>query len=140
MVFYAPVRGLVGTVGAAVALAAFPGSAAIAREQAPVQRQAKPNVLLIETDDQTVESLRVMANVRRLLIEQGTTFTNSFATYAVCCPSRATAITGQYAHNHGVLGNQPPEGGYYKLDSTNTLPVSCGSSAPGTTRRTSAST
>jgi arylsulfatase A-like enzyme len=32
-------------------------------------------------------------------------------------------LTGQYAHNHGVLGNEPPDGGFRKLDSTNTLAV-----------------
>lgn len=40
------------------------------------------------------------------------TFDNSFATFALCCPSRATFLTGQYAHTNGVLGNRPPSGGY----------------------------
>jgi N-acetylglucosamine-6-sulfatase len=75
------------------------------------------------TDDQTVESLRVMPNVQRLLADKGVTFDNSFASYPLCCPSRSTFLTGQYAHNHGVWGNAGPSGGYYKLDSTNTLPV-----------------
>ena len=35
----------------------------------------------------------------------------------------ATYLTGQYSHNHHVRANTPPEGGFYKLDSTNTLPV-----------------
>ena len=78
---------------------------------------------MIMTDDQTVESLRVMGNVKTLLADQGTTFDSSFASFALCCPSRATFLTGQYAHNHGVMGNAPPEGGYAKLDSSNTLPV-----------------
>jgi N-acetylglucosamine-6-sulfatase len=80
-------------------------------------------VVVIMTDDQTVESLRVMGNVKTLLADQGTTFDNSFATFSLCCPSRATFLTGQYAHNHGVMGNAPPDGGYAKLDSSNTLPV-----------------
>ncbi|HEY6416757.1 MAG TPA: sulfatase, partial [Acidimicrobiales bacterium] len=75
------------------------------------------------TDDQTVESVRVMANVKALLRDRGATFANSFVTFALCCPSRATFLTGQYAHNHGVLGNSPPTGGYARLDHTNTLPV-----------------
>jgi N-acetylglucosamine-6-sulfatase len=87
------------------------------------QQRARPNVLVIMTDDQTVESLRVMANVKTLLADQGTTFDSSFASFSLCCPSRATFLTGQYAHNHGVMGNAPPEGGYAKLDSSNTLPV-----------------
>ena len=84
---------------------------------------ASPNVVVIMTDDQTVESLRVMTNVKRLLRDRGATFSQSFVTYALCCPSRATFLTGQYAHNHGVMGNAPPSGGYAKLDHTNTLPV-----------------
>ena len=75
------------------------------------------------TDDQTVESMRVMPNVKTLIADQGVTFDNSFVSYSLCCPSRSTFLTGQYAHNHGVWGNAAPNGGYYKLDSTNTLPV-----------------
>jgi arylsulfatase A-like enzyme len=80
-------------------------------------------VIVIMTDDQTVESLRVMPNVQRILADQGVTFDDSVVSFSLCCPSRATFLTGQYAHNHGVFGNRPPNGGYYKLDSTNTLPV-----------------
>ena len=75
------------------------------------------------TDDQSVESLRVMPNVKRLLADEGTTFDGAYVSFSLCCPSRATFLTGQYAHNHGVLSNRPPDGGYYKLDSSNTLPV-----------------
>jgi len=82
-----------------------------------------PNVLLILTDDQTEESMRVMEKTLRLLGEEGTTFRNSFVSTPLCCPSRATLLTGQYAHNHGVLGNKSPEGGYHRLDHSNTLPV-----------------
>ena len=91
------------------------------------------------TDDQTVESLRVMPNVQTLIAEKGVTFDNSFVSYSLCCPSRATFLTGQYAHNHGVMGQRPADGGYYKLDSHATRFPS-GSSAPATTRCTSAST
>jgi N-acetylglucosamine-6-sulfatase len=83
----------------------------------------RPNVLVFMTDDQTVESMRVMPNVKTLLADQGVTFDNNFVSYSLCCPSRSTFLTGQYAHNHGVWGNIAPQGGYYKLDSTNTLPV-----------------
>jgi len=105
-------------IGCCIALTALGGASAGA---APVQ--PRPNVIVIETDDQAVETLRVMTNVRTLLAAQGTTFTNSFASFPLCCPSRATLLTGQYAHNHGVLGNTPPAGGHEKLDHSNTLPV-----------------
>jgi N-acetylglucosamine-6-sulfatase len=40
----------------------------------------------------------------------------------VCCPARATFITGQYAHNHGVAGNFYPYGWYGMKGGGNTLP------------------
>ena len=83
----------------------------------------RPNVVVIETDDQTVQSMWAMPIVQSLLGNEGTTFDNSFVSFPLCCPSRATFLTGQYAHNHGVFDNQLPYGSYYRLDSTNTLPV-----------------
>jgi N-acetylglucosamine-6-sulfatase len=77
--------------------------------------QVRPNVLVIETDDQTVESMRVMDNVNSLIGDQGATFRNSFVNYALCCPSRATFLTGQYMHNHRVFGNQYPSGGFRRF-------------------------
>jgi N-acetylglucosamine-6-sulfatase len=84
---------------------------------------ARPNVVLVMTDDQTVEQMQALPRVRRLIGRAGTTFTQYFSTFPLCCPSRATYLTGQYAHNHGVRSNVPPTGGYSKLDSSNTLPV-----------------
>src|SRR5919199_938362 len=83
----------------------------------------RPNILILETDDQTLAEMAVLPNVRRLIGAQGVTFDNNFDSYSLCCPSRATLLTGQYSHNNGVRGNKPPDGGYYKLDSTNTLAV-----------------
>lgn len=83
----------------------------------------RPNLVVILTDDQTLESLRVMPQTRRLVGEAGTTFSNAVVSFPLCCPSRATLLTGQYAHNHGVRGNNPPGGGVGALDQTNTLPV-----------------
>ena len=85
--------------------------------------EARPNILVIMTDDQTVADMRVLPKVRALLGEKGTTFTNSFVSYALCCPSRSTFLTGQLAHNHGVTQNSGPHGGYQRLDHSNTLPV-----------------
>lgn len=84
---------------------------------------ARPNVVVIMTDDQTVESMRVMPLTRDLIGSAGVSFDNSMVTYALCCPSRATFLTGQYSHNHGVRSNAPPEGGHAALDHSNILPV-----------------
>ena len=91
-----------------------------------VAAQARPNIVVIETDDQTVESMRVMGNVNSLIGNQGATFENSFVNMSLCCPSRATFLTGQYAHNHGVLSNNPPNGGFGRfqaLHGSNNLAV-----------------
>ena len=85
----------------------------------------KLNVVLLMTDDQRFDELASMPNTRRLLKAQGTTFTNSFVTFPLCCPSRTTFMTGQMAHNHGVGGNFPPSG-YHSLsleDQRNMLPA-----------------
>jgi N-acetylglucosamine-6-sulfatase len=90
-------------------------------------RRARPNVVVVMTDDQRADDLSVMHKTRRLLKRRGTTFTNSFVTYSLCCPSRVTLLTGQYAHNHGVGDNDPPHGGYpaflRKVNAKHTLPV-----------------
>jgi N-acetylglucosamine-6-sulfatase len=87
------------------------------------QVNTPPNILVIMTDDQTVSDMRALPKTRALLGEQGTTFTNSFVSYALCCPSRSTFLTGQFSHNHGVVQNSGPHGGYQRLDHSNTLPV-----------------
>ena len=83
----------------------------------------RPNVLVLETDDQTLAEMAVLPNVRRLIGDQGVTFDNNFDSFSLCCPSRATFLTGQYSHNNNVRGNSPPQGGYQALDKSNTLAV-----------------
>ena len=75
-----------------------------------------PNVLVIESDDQTLESMRVMNNVNSLIGAEGATFQNSFVNYSLCCPSRATFLTGDYMHNHRVLSNKYPSGGFGRFE------------------------
>jgi len=106
---------------AALLAAAAPTAHAQDQPQAPPP--ARPNIVFVMTDDQTVESLRVMSKVRGALTAQGTNFTQAIATYPLCCPSRVTYLTGQYSHNHGVIHNAGPFGGYLHLDNSNTLPV-----------------
>lgn len=85
--------------------------------------QEQPNLVVVMTDDQTVGELAGMPNTRRLIAAKGVTFDRSYVSYPVCCPSRATYLTGQYAHNHGVMGLYPPTGGYGRFDKRNALPV-----------------
>jgi len=98
--------------------------AVLAAAAAPaVAQHTRPNVVVIMTDDQTAASLPNMPQVNTLLGDQGTLFTQAIASFPLCCPSRATSLTGQYAHNHGVLHNGGAFGGFDALDHTNTLPV-----------------
>ena len=84
---------------------------------------AAPNVVVIQTDDQTVADLEAMPRTRALIAEAGTAFRNSHVSLSQCCPSRATLLTGRYAHNHGVLASSRPYGGIERLAAAETLPV-----------------
>src|SRR5215208_3335872 len=107
-------------LAAALALLALP-TAAQARP-ATAAKNGRPNILVVMTDDQAKADLAYMPNVKRLLAAQGTTFADAVDSYPLCCPARATFITGQYAHNHGVKGNFAPYGWYGMKDRGNTLP------------------
>ncbi len=113
--------GLGGTAGA-VAAALVLGSLS-APAPASTQPPPRPNVVVVMTDDQTQASLPFMGEVGSELVAKGTTFANNFTNWPLCCPSRATFYTGQYAHNHGVLGNGAPDGGATKFDDSSTLPL-----------------
>lgn len=82
----------------------------------------RPNILVVMTDDMATTDVKFMPNVRRLLAKQGTTFSDAVDSFPLCCPARATFITGQYAHNHGVKGNFFPYGWYGLADRGNILP------------------
>ena len=71
----------------------------------------KPNIVFILTDDMRKDDLRFVPAAQGLLGDQGTTFDNTFVTFAMCCPSRASILTGLYPHNHRVFTNEAPEGG-----------------------------
>ena len=83
----------------------------------------RPNILVVMTDDMAATDLKLMPNVRSLLAKQGTSFADAIDSFPLCCPSRATFITGQYAHNHGVIGNFWPYGWYGMKDRKNILPA-----------------
>lgn len=76
----------------------------------------KPNVLIIVTDDQR-QGLEVMPVVRHSIQDEGRRYPNAHVTTPACCPSRASIMTGRYAHNHGVRTNLDQR----KLDHRDTL-------------------
>jgi N-acetylglucosamine-6-sulfatase len=83
------------------------------------------NVIFILTDDMSSRELAGMPNVMSQIAGQGTTFNRAYVSFPLCCPSRATMMSGQYMHNHGVRGNFPPQGGWpkYRPHEANDLPV-----------------
>lgn len=64
----------------------------------------RPNIVLIMTDDQDLRlgSTDYQSVLQRELIQKGTEFTNHFTTTATCCPSRASLLRGQFAHNTNI--------------------------------------
>jgi arylsulfatase A-like enzyme len=94
-------------------LAALPAGAAA---------QERPNIVVLMTDDQTLASMRYMPQTNRLIGGSGVTFDHSITSFPLCCPSRVTQLTGQYAHNHGILHNAGPFGGFAAFDHRNVLP------------------
>ena len=98
---------------------------ASAREtEVPSVPPGKPNFVVIQTDDQTLDQLyathttpggaaiEAMPNTRALIAERGATFNRYYTPYSLCAPSRVSLLTGRYAHNNNVRGNVAPEGGY----------------------------
>jgi arylsulfatase A-like enzyme len=108
-----PVAVLVATLAMPLPAQARPASAA---------KDGRPNILVVMTDDQAAADVARMPNVKRLLAARGTTFANAVDSFPLCCPARATFLTGQYAHNHRVEGNFWPFGWYGMRNRANTLP------------------
>jgi len=102
------------SIGVAIALVLFSGCSG--RTTAP--QPPKLNIVLIVLDDLDARSVQVMTRTLRLLGTPGITFENMFVTTPLCCPSRASILTGRYAHNHGILVDWAPLGGFQKFTVT----------------------
>ncbi len=97
---------------------------ALGDTQAAAKRKQRPNIVVVQTDDQTIDELyasytnalgqtiAAMPNTLRLVAGRGATLSRYYVSYPLCCPSRVTLLTGRYAHNHNVRGNVQPNGGY----------------------------
>ena len=100
-------RFLAGTCLAAVAfLSPLP--------QGVAEEEERPNILVVLTDDHRWDALGFLGhpflktpNLDRIAVE-GINFANAFVTTSLCSPSRASILTGLYAHNHGVVDNYNP--------------------------------
>jgi len=73
----------------------------------------KPNIIFILTDDQRFDELGILNPLLHTpnmdaIANEGVHFENAFVTTALCSPSRATILTGQYANTHRVVDNNAP--------------------------------
>jgi N-acetylglucosamine-6-sulfatase len=102
--------------------------ATLAQALAPVggasqAQPARPNIVLVVTDDQRVGTLRYMPNVRQVLGRRGISFTHAYVVNPTCCPSRASILTGNYSHTTNVYLNDPRQayGGLPAFDDSATI-------------------
>src|SRR5215212_1204840 len=100
---------------AALLVAGCSGTGEAAKEEEAESPAGRPNILFVLADDLDYASAFKMPEIRSRLIEEGASFEKAFVSHSVCCPSRATILTGLYDHNHGVLSNGPPDGGFQKF-------------------------
>ena len=106
--------GGVGLAGLAVAGCAAPtatGGRPIPVQGAPAP-PGSPNLLVIFSDDHRADHLGLTGEIPFLqtpvldgLATEGVRFDRAYVTTALCSPSRATLLTGQYASRHGVQNN-----------------------------------
>jgi N-acetylglucosamine-6-sulfatase len=90
-------------------------SGASQEEEAAEATTDRPNMIFVLTDDLDHASAFKMPEIGSQLIEEGTSFEKAFVSHPICCASRATILTGLYDHNHNVLANRPPSGGFEKF-------------------------
>ena len=94
---------------AAVALAIVPACTARPVVHASTRH---PNVIVFVTDDQTLGTWAAMPETLRRIVRKGVEFRRGYVSNPVCCPSRATILTGGYSHTTGVYSNGGRHGGF----------------------------
>jgi N-acetylglucosamine-6-sulfatase len=77
----------------------------------PAPGGSRPNIVFVLTDDLSSNLVRYMPHVLAMQ-RRGVSFNNYFVTDSLCCPSRASILSGRFPHDTRVFDNSPPEGGY----------------------------
>jgi arylsulfatase A-like enzyme len=105
-------------IAATLAPACLPGCGGAASPAAPpaaapaAAAAPRPNIVLVVVDDLDVPSYLELPLMPDLLADRGLSFTRAYATHPLCGPSRASILTGQFGHNHGVLSHELPNQGF----------------------------
>jgi arylsulfatase A-like enzyme len=84
--------------------------AVLASTRVAAAQDLPPDVVVIVTDDQRWDTLWAMPTVQDRLAGRGVRFENAFVVNPICCPSRASILTGDYSHTTGVYRQSPPFG------------------------------
>lgn len=114
-----PARAILAAAALAVAIAlaaaVLGGSGGSGGSEAQARAQAqRPNIVMIFSDDQQYQTLRAMPYLRKR--DDWVNFGNAMVNTALCCPSRATALTGLTSTNNGIESNS--EAAQFKGQST----------------------
>ncbi len=108
-------RGFLKTAGSGLAaLSLF--NAAVNAGSAEDENKTKRNIVLVLSDDHRYDFMSFMEEAPDFLqtpnmdrmARQGAHFANAFVSTSLCSPSRASILTGQYMHHHGIVDNQRP--------------------------------
>lgn len=75
------------------------------------ERSDRPNIVFVLTDDLSTDLMPYLPAVADLQ-RRGLSFSRYFVTNSLCCPSRASILTGGYPHTNGVRTNGGPDGGH----------------------------
>ena len=75
---------------------------------------SRPNIVLILTDDLSMDLLPYMPHVQAME-RTGLTFSDYFVSDSLCCPSRSSIFTGDFPHDTHVYSNTGADGGFQKF-------------------------
>jgi N-acetylglucosamine-6-sulfatase len=89
-------------------LVAYLSGPVFAQGAASTAAPARPNFLVILSDDQRHDTIDYMPRTKARIFGEGVSFPSAYATTPLCCPSRSSILTGMYAHKHGVRLNPHP--------------------------------
>ena len=102
-----------GAAGVGLSLPGWLGGCATNASRPSSQR---PNIVFIMTDDHAQGAMGIYGNTTLKtpnldrIGTEGLRFDQAFVTNSLCLPSRATFLTGQYSHTHGMLTNGEESG------------------------------